>query len=76
MKYISITKAAEYLRCSRQYIHECLLNGKIEGTKVGYVWIIPEDVILKRQVRQMENLAEVMKGLVGDCDGELTEEDQ
>ncbi len=44
--HITAQTAAEFSGYSLQYIRRLLRNGKLEGIKIGQVWLIEKDVFL------------------------------
>ena len=55
--YISVQVAASYSGYSLQYLRRLLRNGKLEGIKIGQLWLVDKgalDVCLKR----VQNTAE------------------
>lgn len=45
---LSVTEAAEMLGITRQRVLVLLITGKLEGVKVGNVWIVYRDGVAKR----------------------------
>lgn len=45
--HYSLTQVADYRKCSRQYIHELIVKGRLKAEKVGNQYIINEKECIK-----------------------------
>ncbi len=44
--HISVKAAAEFSGYSQQYIRRLLRCGKLDGLRIGHVWLIDKDIFL------------------------------
>lgn len=52
MKYLSIKETSEKWGLSVRRIQTLCVNDRIEGaTRIGYMWVIPEDAVKPKDMR-------------------------
>ncbi len=50
----SVPQAAEYLKCSEQYIRKLIRMGKIQAERVGKTWVLPIDKLESLKVEEQK----------------------